>query len=98
MPTAVFPLRTYPDRATRDADMAGWLGLHGVDLVVSAGYLHLLTATFLAQFPGRVVNVHPALLPAFPGLHAVEDALAAGVDQTGATVHLVDEGSTPVRC
>ena len=92
VPSAVFPLRTYPDRATRDADMAGWLGLHGVDLVVSAGYMHLLTPTFLAYFPGQVVNVHPALLPAFPGLHAVEDALAAGVEQTGATVHLVDDG------
>jgi phosphoribosylglycinamide formyltransferase-1 len=72
--------------------MSGWLGLHGVDLVVAAGYMHLLTPAFLKRFPGRVVNVHPALLPAFPGLHAVEEALAAGVDETGATVHIVDEG------
>jgi phosphoribosylglycinamide formyltransferase 1 len=92
VPTAVFPLRSYPDRETRDADMSGWLGLHDVDLVVAAGYMHLLTPAFLKRFPGRVVNVHPALLPAFPGLHAVEEALAAGVDETGATVHIVDEG------
>jgi len=92
LPTASFPLTSYPDRNTRDADMAGWLGLHGVDLVVCAGYMHLLTPGFLALFPGSVVNVHPALLPAFPGVHAIEDALAAGVPETGATVHLVDEG------
>lgn len=90
--TAAFPLDAYPDRATRDEDMAGWLELHGVSLVVCAGYMHLLTPPFLARFPHRVVNVHPALLPAFPGAHAVEDALAAGVPETGATVHLVDEG------
>ena len=90
--TASFPLTSYPDRETRDADMAGWLGLHGVELVVCAGYMHLLTPGFLERFPGSVVNVHPALLPAFPGVHPVEDALAAGVPETGATVHLVDEG------
>ena len=89
---AAFPLHTSPDRVSRDADLSGWLGLHEVDLVVLAGYMHLLTPGFLARFPGRVVNVHPALLPAFPGLHAVEEALAAGVEVTGATVHLVDEG------
>ncbi len=60
--------------------------------MVCAGYMQLLTPAFLDRFPGRVVNVHPALLPAFPGAHAVEDALAAGVPETGATVHLVDEG------
>jgi phosphoribosylglycinamide formyltransferase 1 len=92
VPTATFALTTYPDRETRDADIAGWFGHHGVDLVVSAGYMHLLTTPFLEKFPGRVVNVHPALLPAFPGLHAVEEALAARVEVTGATVHLVDEG------
>ena len=92
LPTASFPLTSYPDRDTRDADMAGWLGLHGVDLVVCAGYMNLLTPRFLALFPGSVVNVHPALLPAFPGVHPIEDALAAGVPETGATVHLVDEG------
>ncbi len=92
VPAAAFPLQTYPDRVIRDADMADWLALHGVDLVVLAGYMQLLTPSFLERFPGRVVNVHPALLPAFPGLHAVEEALAARVPETGATVHLVDEG------
>jgi phosphoribosylglycinamide formyltransferase-1 len=72
--------------------MAAWLEEHGVDLVVCAGYMYLLRPGFLARFPDRVVNVHPALLPAFPGAHAVEEALAAGVEQTGASVHLVDEG------
>lgn len=90
--TAVFELGDYADRETRDIAMADWLAGHGVDLVISAGYMHLLTPAFLDRFPGRIVNVHPALLPAFPGAHAVEDALAAGVHETGATVHLVDEG------
>jgi phosphoribosylglycinamide formyltransferase-1 len=91
-PTAAFPLDDYPDRDSRDGAMADWLESHGVGLVVCAGYMHLLRLTFLSRFPDRVVNVHPALLPSFPGAHAVEDALAAGVTETGATVHLVDEG------
>jgi phosphoribosylglycinamide formyltransferase-1 len=90
--TAVFPLDAFADRDVRDATMAEWLESHGVGLVVCAGYMHLLRPTFLDRFPGRVVNVHPALLPAFPGADAVEAALAAGVAETGATVHLVDEG------
>ena len=72
--------------------MADWLGSKGVTLVVCAGYMHLLRPCFLERFPERVVNVHPALLPAFPGAHPVEDALAAGVEEAGATVHLVDVG------
>ncbi len=92
VPTAVFALAAYPDRDTRDLAMAAWLVGHRVGLVVCAGYQHLLRPCFLERFPGRVVNVHPALLPAFPGANAVEDALAAGVAVTGATVHLVDEG------
>jgi phosphoribosylglycinamide formyltransferase-1 len=90
--TAVFPLALYSDRDGRDGAMADWLAGHGVSLVVCAGYMKLLSPSFLARFPDSVVNVHPALLPSFPGTHAVEDALAAGVAQTGATVHLVDEG------
>ena len=90
--TAVFPLADYPDRDARDAAMAEWLSSHDVGLVVCAGYMHLLRPVFLARFPDRVVNVHPALLPAFPGARAVEDALAAGASETGATVHLVDAG------
>jgi phosphoribosylglycinamide formyltransferase 1 len=92
VPSRVFPLSQFPDREARDDAMAAWLETEGVTTVVCAGYMHILTPTFLARFPDRVVNVHPALLPSFPGPHAVEDALAAGVTETGATVHLVDEG------
>jgi phosphoribosylglycinamide formyltransferase 1 len=92
IPARVFDLGRYVDRNARDREMADWLQLRGVDLVVLAGYMHLLTPTFLERFPGRIVNVHPSLLPAFPGAHALEDALTAGVDTTGVTVHLVDEG------
>jgi phosphoribosylglycinamide formyltransferase-1 len=90
--TAAFELRDYPDRATRDAAMADWLAGQAVRLVVLAGYMHLLTNAFLDRFPGAVVNVHPSLLPEFPGAHAVEEQLAAGIAESGATVHLVDEG------
>ena len=72
--------------------MATWLEEHGVELVVLAGYMHLLTEPFLRRFPERVVNIHPSLLPSFPGASAIDDALAAGVDTTGVTVHFVDEG------
>ena len=72
--------------------MAEWLEERGVELVVCAGYMHLLTPAFLDRFPGAIVNIHPSLLPAFPGAHPIEDALAAGVAETGATVHYVDEG------
>jgi len=92
IPTATFALDCHESREERDLVMATWLEEHGVDLVVLAGYMHLLTRPFLARFPGRIVNVHPSLLPAFPGAHAIEDALAAGVETTGVTVHLVDEG------
>ena len=92
IPTRVFELDRYADRAARDREMADWLGLRGVDLVVLAGYMHLLTSSFLDRFPDRIVNVHPSLLPAFPGARAIEDALSAGVETTGVTVHYVDEG------
>ena len=92
LPTAAFELRDYPDRDARDAALADWLDTQGVRLVVLAGYMHILTPTFLARFPDAVVNVHPSLLPEFPGAHAVEEQLAAGVAESGATVHLVDEG------
>ena len=92
IPAASFELADYGDRAARDAAMADWLEEQGVRLVVLAGYMHILMPTFLARFPDAVVNVHPSLLPAFPGAHAVEEQLAAGVAESGATVHLVDEG------
>jgi len=92
IPNRVFEVDGYPDRAARDREMADWLQLRGVELVVLAGYMHLLTAPFLERFPDRIVNVHPSLLPEFPGAHAIDDALAAGVETTGVTVHYVDEG------
>ena len=88
--TAEFPLAG--DRPARDGAMADWLESHGVELVVLAGYMALLTPGFLNRFPGRVINVHPALLPAFPGLRAIEQALDYGVKVFGVTVHFVDEG------
>jgi phosphoribosylglycinamide formyltransferase-1 len=72
--------------------MAGWLEEHGTRLVVCAGYMHLLRPSFLERFPGRVVNTHSAPLPDFPGSHPIEDVLEAGVPETAATVHYVDEG------
>lgn len=88
----VFEVREYADRAARDRAMANWLAGYGVDLVVLAGYMQLLSSEFLGRFPQRVINVHPALLPAFPGLGAIEQALAYGVKVFGVTVHFVDQG------
>ena len=92
LPARVFALDRYASRDARDREMADWLQLRGVDLVILAGYMHLLTQSFLGRFPDCIVNVHPSLLPAFPGAHAIEDALQAGVDTTGVTIHYVDEG------
>jgi phosphoribosylglycinamide formyltransferase 1 len=92
IPNRGFELERYADRAARDREMAEWLLLRGSELIVLAGYMHLLTAEFLDRFPERIVNVHPSLLPDFPGAHAIDDALAAGVETTGVTVHYVDEG------
>lgn len=92
VPTAAFPLADHADRGARDLALADWIEQHGARLVVLAGYMQLLTPAFLARFPHAVVNVHPALLPAFPGLAAVEQALAHGVRVFGVTVHFVDEG------
>jgi phosphoribosylglycinamide formyltransferase-1 len=89
---AVFPAEEYADRDSRDSAMAGWLQEHGVELVVCAGYMQLLRPSFLSRFPGRVVNVHPAPLPAFPGAHPLDDVLAAGAWAAAATVHYVDDG------
>jgi phosphoribosylglycinamide formyltransferase-1 len=92
VPAADFALEDFESRAARDDAMADWLAAHGVELVVCAGYMHLLTSTFLDRFAGRVVNVHPAPLPGFPGAHPLEDLLAAGAREAAATVHYVDEG------
>jgi phosphoribosylglycinamide formyltransferase 1 len=90
--TATFPLADYDGRDERDGAMADWLVNQGVRLVVCAGYMHLLRPVFLDRFPDRVVNVHPAPLPGFPGPHPLEDVLAAGAPAAAATVHFVDEG------
>ncbi len=92
IPTAAFPLDSYADREERDGAMGEWLEGLGVELVVLAGYMQLVTPGFLARFPDRVVNVHPALLPAFRGIRSVEQALDYGVKVFGVTVHFVDEG------
>lgn len=90
--TGVFEAADYETRGARDTAMADWLEARAVRLVVCAGYMHLLREPFLRRFAGRIVNVHPSLLPQFPGPQAIEDALVAGVATTGVTVHLVDDG------
>jgi phosphoribosylglycinamide formyltransferase-1 len=90
---AEFPADAFDgDREARDLAMSGWLKAAAVELVVLAGYMQLLSAAFLDAFPQRVINVHPALLPAFPGVHAIDQAVAYGVKVFGVTVHFVDEG------
>ena len=93
VPTATFPGADYSTREERDLAMASWLTQRGAELVVLAGYMQLVTPAFLSALGGRVINVHPALLPAFPGLQAIEQALAYGVKVFGVTVHFVDEGT-----
>lgn len=88
----VFARDDHADREARDLAMADWFDELGVGLVVAAGWMELLTPAFLARFPDRVVNVHPSLLPEFPGIDAVGQAVAAGARRSGVTVHLVDEG------
>jgi phosphoribosylglycinamide formyltransferase-1 len=90
--TGVFLRADYPDRGVRDRAMGDWLTERGAQLVVLAGYMELIGAPFLERFPGAVINVHPSLLPAFPGLKAIEQALAYGVKIFGVTVHFVDAG------
>jgi phosphoribosylglycinamide formyltransferase-1 len=90
--TRVFAREDFADRAARDTAMADWLAERGAELVVLAGYMQLVTPEFLARFPDRVINVHPALLPAFPGLRVIAQALAYGAKVTGVTVHFVDAG------
>jgi phosphoribosylglycinamide formyltransferase 1 len=92
VPTAVFARGAYGDRGARDAALAEWVLERGARLVVLAGYMELLGESFLSRFPRAVINVHPSLLPAFPGLGAIEQALAYGVKVFGVTVHFVDAG------
>jgi phosphoribosylglycinamide formyltransferase-1 len=89
---AVFPLGDYEDRGARDAALGDWIEERKTDLVVLAGYMQLLSPDFVARFRNRVINVHPALLPSFPGIDAVQQAIDHGSKVTGVTVHFVDEG------
>ncbi|HEX8052859.1 MAG TPA: phosphoribosylglycinamide formyltransferase [Thermoleophilaceae bacterium] len=90
--TAAFPASEYPDRTDRDDALAAWLEERDTGLVVLAGFMELLGGEFVRRFSGRIVNVHPSLLPAFPGVRAIEQALDYGVRVMGVTVHFVDEG------
>jgi phosphoribosylglycinamide formyltransferase 1 len=90
--TAVFPSSEYDDRAARDRSLGDWIEGRNADLVVLAGYMQLLSPEFVSRFHNRVINVHPALLPAFPGIDAVQQAIDHGSKITGVTVHFVDEG------
>ncbi|MGN6258948.1 MAG: phosphoribosylglycinamide formyltransferase [Solirubrobacterales bacterium] len=90
--TAVFPAADYPDRAGRDEALGDWIESREADLIVLAGYMQLLSPAFVQRFRNRVINIHPALLPSFPGLDAIGQALAAEAETTGVTVHFVDEG------
>ncbi len=87
--TAVVPHRGFPDRAAFDTALAAAIDAHRPDLVVLAGFMRILTDDFVRRYPGRLVNIHPSLLPAFPGLHTHRQALAAGVRIHGCTVHFV---------
>jgi phosphoribosylglycinamide formyltransferase-1 len=93
IPTAVIPMAGFESRAVHDLAMADELDRHQVDLVVLAGYMLLVTPEFLSRYPLKVINLHPALLPAFPGASPIEDALVYGARVTGVTVHFVDEGT-----
>ena len=90
--SAVFPLADHEERGERDRALGDWVDSLGVDLVVLAGFMELLTPEFIGRFAGKIVNVHPSLLPSFPGLRAIERAVEAEVEETGVTVHFVDEG------
>jgi phosphoribosylglycinamide formyltransferase-1 len=90
--TEVFDSQAYASREERDVALAEWLQSQGVELVVCAGYMHLFRRPFFDYYGGRIVNTHSAPLPEFPGAHPIEDVLAAGVEETAATVHYVDEG------
>jgi phosphoribosylglycinamide formyltransferase-1 len=92
VPSRVFLRSEFGARAARDAALGDWLAEQAVELVVLAGYMAILDAGFVARFPDRILNVHPSLLPAFPGVRAIEQAVEHGVKVFGVTVHLVDEG------
>jgi phosphoribosylglycinamide formyltransferase-1 len=90
--TAVFARGDFAGRPERDAALGNWLESYGIDLLVLAGFMEILSEEFVRRFAGRMINVHPSLLPAFPGVRAIEQAIDYGVRQMGVTVHFVDEG------
>lgn len=90
--TVVIEHRAYPDREAFDKALGECLERHKVDIVVLAGFMRVLTEGFVKKYYGRLINIHPALLPAFPGAHAIKDAWDAKVKETGVTVHFVDTG------
>lgn len=99
VPTAVVTMAEHGDRETRDAALADLVAADSPGLVVLAGWMSILTGRFLHRFPDRVINLHPSMLPAFPGMHAIDEALAWGVRWTGVTVHFAEEevdGGPPV--
>ena len=89
--TGVFPAADYADRTARDEALAEWLDERRVDLLVLAGFMEILSAPFIRRFAGRIINVHPSLLPAFAGMRPIEQAVDYGVKVMGVTVHFVDE-------
>ena len=91
VPAVAVPFRDFADRTAWEAALVAALEEHRAEVVVSAGFMRLLSPAFLARWPQKVINLHPALLPSFPGMHGVRDALAHGVKVTGSTVHFVDE-------
>ena len=90
--TAVFARSEHGDREARDAALGNWLEDHAVDLLVLAGFMEILGSPFIHRFDRRIINVHPSLLPAFPGVRAIEQALEYGVRLAGVTIHFVEEG------
>ncbi len=90
--TGVFAAPDFADRSDRDQRLGDWIASHEVQLIVLAGFMELLGPPFVRRFEGRIINVHPSLLPAFPGVGAIEQALSYGVRITGVTIHFVDEG------
>lgn len=92
IPFQLLSLKEFPDRMDFDLKMAEILKGHGVELVVMAGFMRVLSPEFLSEFPLRVINIHPALLPSFPGLHGQKQAFEYGVKFSGCTVHFADSG------
>lgn len=92
VPCESFELKEFSDKKSYEAALLALLKKYDVELVVLAGYMRIIGKDLLAEFPNRIVNIHPALLPNFPGLHGIKDAYEAGVKETGVTIHYVDSG------